>query len=168
MAAEGKKRAPHKPSHAPFHDLVVEAIAGLHERGGSSIQAIRKFVQQKYGDKLSGNWEKLLSNATKKLVEAGDLVKQKASYKLGDELKHKHAKKPAAVRRLLLLLLPLLPRPRRARARAAPLERVLSPSCRRRRHSCAAEAAGQGRRQAAQGEAGLPILGAVRGLRGRG
>lgn len=101
MSAEGKKRVAHKPSHPPFHDLVVEAIAGLHERDGSSVSAIRKFVEQKYGDKLKGSWEKLLSNATKKAVESGALVKQKASYKLGDDLKRKHnAKKPAKVRQL--------------------------------------------------------------------
>ena len=131
MSAEGKKRVAHKPSHPSFHDLVVEAIAGLHERDGSSVTAIRKFVDQKYGDKLKGNWVKLLSNATKKAVDSGDLVRQKASYKLGDELKHKHnAKKPAKVRQLQSprYFPTIFPRPRRAgaaaRARAAAFKRL--------------------------------------------
>jgi len=55
---------------------------------------------EKYGSKFTGAipWEKTLSYQLKRLATAGKLVKVKASYKLGEELKKKSKpKKPRAV-----------------------------------------------------------------------
>ncbi|CAH1385012.1 unnamed protein product, partial [Tenebrio molitor] len=37
-----------KPSHPPTSEMVNNAIKGLKERGGSSLQAIKKFVAANY------------------------------------------------------------------------------------------------------------------------
>jgi len=66
--------------------MVKEAIGTLKERSGSSQQAISKFIGTKHPD-LPDNWKKTLSIQLKNLVNSGKLVKEKASYKLGEGLK---------------------------------------------------------------------------------
>lgn len=96
-AAPKAKKAPKpKPSHPSYVDMVTEAIVALKERSGSSVAAIRKYVGDHYGSKLTGAipWEKTLSHQLKRMTENGKLVKVKASYKLGEELKKASKKKP--------------------------------------------------------------------------
>lgn len=65
-----------KPTYAV---MVTESIKALGARGGSSIPAISKHLQAKYG---AGVNKPALLKAIKKGVEAGDYVQIKASYKL--------------------------------------------------------------------------------------
>jgi histone H1/5 len=51
--------------------MIVEAIAALKERGGSSSVAISKHVESKYGAKLPANFKKLISGNLKRLIAAG-------------------------------------------------------------------------------------------------
>lgn len=47
-AAKARKpRAP--PTHPPYIEMISEAIKELKERTGSSLPAITKFIDQKYG-----------------------------------------------------------------------------------------------------------------------
>ncbi|MCJ1368740.1 hypothetical protein MMC16_007886, partial [Acarospora aff. strigata] len=81
-----------------YQSLVKEAIVSLKERNGSSPQAIAKYLESssEHKDKLPQNFRKLLQYQLKRLEKAGKLIKVKASYKLGDELKKAPKKaKPA-------------------------------------------------------------------------
>lgn len=96
-----KGKAAGHPGHPPYVDMIKEALVTLKERNGSSQQALKKFIGGKY--KLPQGWEKTLSVQLKRLVEDGKLVRVKASYKLGEQLKKTPAKpkkvvakKPAA------------------------------------------------------------------------
>jgi histone H1/5 len=76
---------------------IVEAITELKDRMGSSSAAIKKFMQEKMGDKKWQNATFL--SALKTGTEAGDFVKTKNSYKLSADFKKKAlaaAKKKAA------------------------------------------------------------------------
>ncbi|KAL4853484.1 Histone H1-II [Chlorella vulgaris] len=86
------------PAHAPYKQLIAEAIAELKERSGSSLPAICKVIEQKHGATLKDGvttWKKQVSGQIKRLVAKGELVKVKSSYKLGDSLKKATTKKPA-------------------------------------------------------------------------
>ena len=70
-----------KPTYAV---MVQESIKALKDRSGSSVQAITKQLIASY--KIDIN-KPALSAALKKGVDSGDLVKVKASYKLGKKVK---------------------------------------------------------------------------------
>nr|GFC65637.1 histone H1 [Tanacetum cinerariifolium] len=73
-AAAKKPRA--KPAHPKTADMVNGAIKNLKERGGSSLQAIKKYVSANYkvdAEKLSPFIKKYLKGA----VAAGKLVQTK-------------------------------------------------------------------------------------------
>ena len=77
---------------------IVDAITELKDRSGSSMQAIKKVMQEKLPkDK---KWQNaIFLKALKSMVAAGDLNQTKNSYKLSPEYKAKmksSAKKPAA------------------------------------------------------------------------
>lgn len=63
------------------------------QRTGSSLPAIKKFIDEKHGKELKDtpHWDKILSTQLKRLSASGKLVKVKASYKLGEELKVRRA-----------------------------------------------------------------------------
>lgn len=65
-----------KPTYAV---MVTESIKALGDRTGSSVPAISKHLQAKYGIDIN---KPALLKAIKKGVEAGDFVQIKASYKL--------------------------------------------------------------------------------------
>lgn len=102
-APKAKKPAS-KPTHPPTAQLVNGAIKALHERSGSSLQAIKKFIAQHDkvdADKLAPFIKKYLKKAT----ASGNLVQTKGkgasgSFKLSAaSLKpkaEKKKKKPAA------------------------------------------------------------------------
>lgn len=58
-----------------YEGLVKEAIAALKERTGSSLPAIKKWLQANKSDELKGNWESILRQNLKKLTDSGKLVK---------------------------------------------------------------------------------------------
>lgn len=75
-AAGGPKKPKVKPNHPPTSQMVNNAIKTLKERGGSSLQAIKKFVSANYkidADKMSPFIKKYLKGA----VVTGDLVQTK-------------------------------------------------------------------------------------------
>ncbi len=85
-----------KGRHPPFKTMVVTAITAFHAgRKGSSRQAIQKYFGANYRD-LPPHWETLLKNTLKKMVESGELVPVKASYRLPPPSSKKTAKKSPA------------------------------------------------------------------------
>ena len=98
-----KKAAPKKPAaHPPTSEMVKAAIAGLKERKGSSLAAIKKYIAANYKVDV----EKLapfIRRFIKKAVADGKLVQKtgvgcSGSFRLAAEPKKvaKKAKKPAA------------------------------------------------------------------------
>ena len=97
-----KKAAPKKPAaHPPTSEMVKAAIAGLKERKGSSLAAIKKYIAANYKvdvEKLSP----FIRRFIKKAVADGKLIQKtgtgcSGSFRLGAEPKKpKVAKKPAA------------------------------------------------------------------------
>lgn len=65
-----------KPSHPPTSDMVNNAIKSLKERGGSSLQAIKKYLSSNYkidAEKLAPFIKKYLKSA----VSSGTLIQTK-------------------------------------------------------------------------------------------
>lgn len=98
-ASGGVKKPKTKPNHPPTSEMVQSAIKALKERGGSSLQAIKKYISATYkidADKLSPFIKKYLKGA----VTSGQLVQTKGkgasgSFKISAALKPKAPKKSA-------------------------------------------------------------------------
>ena len=99
-----KKAAPKKPAaHPPTSEMVKAAIAGLKERKGSSLAAIKKYIAANYKVDV----EKLapfIRRFIKKAVADGKLVQKtgvgcSGSFRLAAEPK-KVAKKPKVAKKL--------------------------------------------------------------------
>lgn len=96
-ASGGVKKPKTKPNHPPTSEMVQSAIKALKERGGSSLQAIKKYISATYkidADKLSPFIKKYLKGA----VTSGQLVQTKGkgasgSFKISAALKPKAPKK---------------------------------------------------------------------------
>lgn len=74
--AAAPKKAKTKPTHPPTSEMVCNAIKSLKERGGSSLQAIKKYVAANYkvdAEKVSPFIKKYLKSA----VTSGVLVQTK-------------------------------------------------------------------------------------------
>ena len=84
------KKAAAGPSYA---DLIKSAIVALKERGGSSRQAINKFVSAKKGSNFKSG---VFNRALKSGVEKGTLIQVKGSFKLAAAAKKAATKKKAA------------------------------------------------------------------------
>ena len=102
-ATKAKKLAKPKaaPSHPPYKDMTLKAIATLKDRKGASRQAIVKYVTENFNvnDKASSH----IRMALKKGVEAGWLEQKsgigaQGRFRVGkvEKPKKKPAKKPAA------------------------------------------------------------------------
>ena len=96
-----KKAAPKKPAaHPKYIDMVVAAITALKERGGSSRQAIEKYI--KANNKVGDNVGVHLKMALKRGVLSGTLAQPKGTGASGSfkvvkkAAPKKAAKKPAA------------------------------------------------------------------------
>ncbi|XP_039285582.1 histone H1-like [Nilaparvata lugens] len=75
-AAASSKKPRAKPAHPPTGEMVNAAIAGLKERGGSSLQAIKKYIAANYkadAEKLAPFIKKYLKTA----VASGALTQPK-------------------------------------------------------------------------------------------
>lgn len=74
---EKKPRNPRtKPTHPPTSEMVTNAIRGLKERGGSSLQAIKKYITANYkvdAEKVAPFIKKYLKSS----VIAGNLIQTK-------------------------------------------------------------------------------------------
>ncbi len=65
--------------------MIGDAISSLKERTGSSVPAIKKFIQEKYGNQIHDkNFDKTVWGVIKTFASNGKLVKVKGSYKLGE------------------------------------------------------------------------------------
>ncbi|XP_054290028.1 histone H1, orphon-like [Macrosteles quadrilineatus] len=108
-AAAASKKPRVKPAHPPTSDMVNAAIKNLKERGGSSLQAIKKYIAANYkvdAEKLAPFIRKYLKSA----VASGTLTQPKGkgasgSFKLSVKGEgktasagKKPAKKPAAAK----------------------------------------------------------------------
>ena len=80
-----------KATGPSYFDLIKAAIVALKERGGSSRQAINKYVSAKKG---AGFKSGVFNRALKTAVEGGKLIQVKGSFKLAAAAK-KAAKKAA-------------------------------------------------------------------------
>jgi histone H1/5 len=75
-----------------YIDLAKEAIIALKDRSGSSSQAIKAYITTTYpGIKFA---QHLLRAALKRGADSGNLIKVKASFKLGEAEKKAVLKKP--------------------------------------------------------------------------
>merc|ERR1712038_1105697 len=100
-AAPAKKKAakPKKPANHPkYSDMIKAAITSLKERGGSSRQAVLKYISANY--KVGDNAASHLKLALRAGVKNGSLAQSKGtgasgSFKLGAK-KEAPKKKPAA------------------------------------------------------------------------
>ena len=122
VAPKKTKSATKKPRTKPVHprtsEMVVNAIKSLKERGGSSLQAIKKYIAANYkvdSEKLSPFIKKYLKTA----VASGELVQTKGKgymglcgwesylwcaecFAVGAVSRHTHAAIPTRNRRKLL------------------------------------------------------------------
>lgn len=64
--------------------MIKEAILALHERTGSSPQAIARYIEERYKGVLPGNFRKFLAIQLRNFAAKGKLVKIKASFKLSE------------------------------------------------------------------------------------
>ena len=94
------KKPKAKASHPPTGEMVIVAVKTLKERGGSSLQAIKKYLAANYKvdcEKLAPFIKKFLKSA----VASGQLLQTKGkgasgSFKLPAVAKRVDAQKPAA------------------------------------------------------------------------
>ena len=74
-----------------YDQLVLQAIAALKERGGSSVPAISKWIKANKKDATDSN----IKVAVKRCLKGGKLDKVKNSFKLSEAAKKAATKKPA-------------------------------------------------------------------------
>lgn len=86
-----------KPSiHPPVSNMVKAAITSLMEKKGSSLPAIKKYIEANYKGIEMKRHSPFIRRFLKKAVSDGALVQTKGSYKMGAKIKpEKEAKKPA-------------------------------------------------------------------------
>jgi DNA-binding PadR family transcriptional regulator len=84
---EKKARKPRATggSSRSYPSMVVAAISGLHERGGSSYQAIERYIQLHHAGKTIKHSN--VMRALKKLSDAGEVERTKQSYRLSAKAK---------------------------------------------------------------------------------
>lgn len=88
-----------KPAHPPYAVMVAAAIKALKERGGSSRQAINKYILANYKIADAAKAQVRAKLAIRKMIEAKTILPVKGSFKLPKEEKvakpKKAVKKPA-------------------------------------------------------------------------
>ena len=99
-AKKAPKKPAVKPAHPPYAVMIKEAIKALKERGGSSRQAILKYILANYKIADAAKAQVRAKLAIRKMLEAKTIIPVKGSFKLPKEEKvakpKKAAKKPAA------------------------------------------------------------------------
>mmetsp|Transcript_12578 Transcript_12578/g.33475 ORF Transcript_12578/g.33475 Transcript_12578/m.33475 type:complete len:99 (+) Transcript_12578:190-486(+) len=82
-------------NHPSYGDMIKAAISTLKERSGTSLPALKKYIEGNFN--VPDNYNVVLKRVLKSMVSSGKLVKVKASFKLGEALKKApKAKKPKA------------------------------------------------------------------------
>ena len=97
-AAKKVAKKPAKPSvHPPVADMVTAAITALNDKKGSSLSAIKKYIQANYKGIDMDRLAIFIRRFLKKAVDDKTVVQTKGTYKMGAKAdKPKEAKKPAA------------------------------------------------------------------------
>ena len=96
-AAAKKVAKPAKPSvHPPVATMVPAAIAALKDKKGSSLSAIKKYIQSNYKGIDMDRLAIFIRRFLKKAVTDQTVVQTKGTYKVPKEDKPKKAQKPAA------------------------------------------------------------------------
>ena len=99
-AKKAPKKPAVKPAHPPYAVMIAAAIKALKERGGSSRQAILKYILANYKIADAAKAQVRAKLAIRKMLEAKTIIPVKGSFKLPKEEKvakpKKAAKKPAA------------------------------------------------------------------------
>ena len=98
-AKKAPKKPAVKPAHPPYAVMIAAAIKALKERGGSSRQAILKYILANYKVADAAKAQVRAKLAIRKMLEAKTIIPVKGSFKLPKEekvVKPKKAKKPAA------------------------------------------------------------------------
>ena len=96
-AAAKKVAKPAKPSvHPPVSTMVPAAIAALKDKKGSSLSAIKKYIQANYKGIDMDRLAIFIRRFLKKAVTDKTVVQTKGTYKMPKEDQPKKAKKPAA------------------------------------------------------------------------
>ena len=117
---KGKKSAAKKPAkpaeHPAYMDMIKAAVAALKERGGSSRQAIHKYIAANYkvGDSLSTHLKLALNRG----VASGKLLQAKGkgasgSFKVAPAVKVAKPKKKAAPKKKPVATKPSKPAPKK-------------------------------------------------------
>jgi len=89
------KKATAPADHPKYGEMIVAAIKALHERGGSSRQAIIKYIMAHYNVGKDAKTVALrIKGALRFMVKAKTLQQAKASFRMGE--KKKVVKKPKA------------------------------------------------------------------------
>ena len=91
-AASPAKKAPKKPAvkpaHPPYAVMIAAAIKALKERGGSSRQAILKYILANYKIADAAKAQVRAKLAIRKMLEAKTIIPVKGSFKLPKTYKH--------------------------------------------------------------------------------
>ena len=98
-AARKATQKPAKPSvHPPVAAMVPAALAALKDRKGSSLQAIKKYIQANYKGIDMDRLAPFIRRFLKKAVDDKNVVQTKGTYKAGAKPKadKPKEKKPAA------------------------------------------------------------------------
>lgn len=100
-AAKKRSRKPKAPAqHPKYADMIVAAISGMKERGGTSRQKIIKYIGANY--KVGNGFEVQVRLAIKRMLQAKKLIQVKGTGASGSfRLSAKATKKPAKARRPL-------------------------------------------------------------------
>lgn len=91
-AAQAKSAGAKSNAKAPSYAvMVLEAVVAMNEKGGSSLNAIRKYILTHYnvGNKQTASFNSLTLKAVNRAVAANELEKVKHSFKLSVEEKER-------------------------------------------------------------------------------
>jgi len=88
-----------KSSHPTYEEMIRNAIQDMGERGGSSLQAIKKYILDNYRVPEDG-FAPRLNNAIRTQVEEGHLDKNKGSYRLSSSYRTKFQKSTSKKKRI--------------------------------------------------------------------
>lgn len=122
--AAAKPKKPKTPrSHPPVSEMVVAAIKTLKERGGSSLQAVKKYLVAQYKvdvEKLSPFIKKFLKGA----VAKGQLLQTKGKGASGSFKLPAAAKKEKAAPKKAAATKPKSAKPKKSSAKSSPKKSV--------------------------------------------
>ena len=98
-AAKKRTRKPRAAAqHPKYADMIIAALSGMKERGGTSRQKIIKYIGANY--KVGNGFEVQVRLAIKRMLKAKQLIQTKGTGAAGSfRLSAKAAKKPTKTRR---------------------------------------------------------------------